>query len=195
MCLVAVKQPYVLQILYDEDGPNPREDYDNFGKLMCWHSRYNLGDKHDYSTPRDFLEQLVTDSIQAKDIVAYVKDGKDNGVKLEYNRSAYEWTVTSYDNYFKKWFTDCTVQGKLKDNMDELAEGIIGALPMNSLLSLAQQKNRILEANLYDHSVLRMSTSSFLGRAQHAEWDSGQVGWVYASHEDIKKNTAALPLK
>ena len=32
-----------------------------------------------------------------------------------------------------------------------------------------------------------MSASSFLGRTQHAEWDSGQVGWIYATAEDIQK--------
>lgn len=32
---------------------------------------------------------------------------------------------------------------------------------------------------LYDHSVQHLSTESFVGRAQHAEWDSGQVGFVY----------------
>jgi len=192
MCLVAVKQPYVLQIMYDEDGPNSRVDYDNFGKMMCWHSRYNLGDEHDHRDPRSFLEQLVTDSIPPKDIVAYVKDGKADDVKLEYDRAAHAWTVTSYDNYFKKWFTDCTFEGKLQDGIDKLAEGITGALYIKDLLELAQQKNCILEVNLYDHSILRMSTSSFIGRAQHAEWDSGQVGWIYASHEDVKNEYGSI---
>lgn len=32
---------------------------------------------------------------------------------------------------------------------------------------------------LYDHSMQSMSTRSFLGRALHAEWDSGQVGFIY----------------
>lgn len=32
-----------------------------------------------------------------------------------------------------------------------------------------------------------MSTESFSGRAPHAEWDSGQVGWIYVSKEDALK--------
>lgn len=36
---------------------------------------------------------------------------------------------------------------------------------------------------LYDHSVLRMSTASWEGRAQHASWDSGIVGVVYITRE------------
>lgn len=40
---------------------------------------------------------------------------------------------------------------------------------------------------LYDHSGITISTESFVGRAQHAEWDSGQVGWIYATKETIRK--------
>ncbi len=40
---------------------------------------------------------------------------------------------------------------------------------------------------LYDHSGISMSTRSYLGRAQHAEWDSGQVGFIYITKERIKK--------
>ena len=45
----------------------------------------------------------------------------------------------------------------------------------------------ILPVYLYDHSGLAMSTGSFLGRAPHADWDSGQVGYIYATSEDILK--------
>lgn len=33
--LVALKQPYLLQVMYDTEPLNPREDYDNFGHMMC----------------------------------------------------------------------------------------------------------------------------------------------------------------
>lgn len=32
---------------------------------------------------------------------------------------------------------------------------------------------------MYDHSAIALSIGSFIGRAQHAEWDSGQIGWAY----------------
>ena len=62
----------------------------------------------------------------------------------------------------------------------------------SDLYTLAAEKNIILPLNLYDHSMLSMSTSSFLGRAQHAEWDSGQVGWIYATPQDIEKEYGSL---
>jgi len=44
-----------LRIMPDPNPPNPRES-DNLGKMICWHSRYNLGDRHDFATPQDFHE-------------------------------------------------------------------------------------------------------------------------------------------
>ena len=43
--LTATRGPYVLVIQPDDDPFNPRED-DNFGKMVCFHRRYHLGDHH-----------------------------------------------------------------------------------------------------------------------------------------------------
>jgi len=45
----------------------------------------------------------------------------------------------------------------------------------------------VLPLYLYDHSVQRISTESFVGRAQHAEWDSGKLGFIYATAAAIRK--------
>lgn len=39
--------PVTAEIFQDEDPRNPRTDYDNFGTMVCFHGRYDLGDKHD----------------------------------------------------------------------------------------------------------------------------------------------------
>ena len=46
----------------------------------------------------------------------------------------------------------------------------------------------MLPLYLYDHSGISMSTRSFVGRAPHAGWDSGQVGWIYCTKEAIREN-------
>ena len=38
---------YLIEIIQDDYTESPRE-WDNLGKMICFHSRYNLGDKHDY---------------------------------------------------------------------------------------------------------------------------------------------------
>lgn len=36
---------YKIEIDQDSDYPNIREEYDNLGTMVCFHSRYNLGDE------------------------------------------------------------------------------------------------------------------------------------------------------
>jgi hypothetical protein len=48
----------ILKIYYDESCPDPRE-WDNLGTMVCWHRRYNLGDKHNYRDPDDFWTSLA----------------------------------------------------------------------------------------------------------------------------------------
>jgi hypothetical protein len=36
-----------VNIKRDSDPCNPREEFDNLGTMVCFHSRYNLGDKHE----------------------------------------------------------------------------------------------------------------------------------------------------
>lgn len=49
----AENENYRLEILPDDSGESPRQ-WDNLGTMVCWHSRYNLGDEHGYGEPADF---------------------------------------------------------------------------------------------------------------------------------------------
>jgi hypothetical protein len=40
-------EKYTLTIDVDENPSDPRED-DNLTKMICFHKKYTLGDKHDY---------------------------------------------------------------------------------------------------------------------------------------------------
>lgn len=128
-------ETYRVTIFYDHNAESPRE-WDNIGTMVCWHRRYNLGDKHSYNEPRDFLLDLAQQANEGCDRCA-------NG--------------------------DC-------DMFDELG--------LDDLLTLVKQKFIILPLYLYDHSGITMSTSDFGDR-----WDSGQVGWIYASKEKFINET------
>lgn len=192
MSMIAYKAPYLLQIMVDDEPMNPRTDWDNFGHMVCWHRHYNLGDEHHFEDSNDLLKQLVRDSVSPDTVIELVKSGKADRVKLEYDRSAGSWEISSYDRHFKKWFSEAAFAGTLDANRQDIFESLVDTLLNADLYTLAAEKNIILPLNLYDHSMLRMSTSSFLGRAQHAEWDSGQVGWIYATPEDIEKEYGGL---
>lgn len=42
-----------IEIYQDEDPKNPRTECDNLGVMVCLHTRYNLGDNHEYRS-KDF---------------------------------------------------------------------------------------------------------------------------------------------
>ena len=186
MSLVALKQPYLLQVMYDDEPLNPREDYDNFGHMMCWHRRYNLGDENRFADPNDFLMNLVKRTASEYAIIRYARFGKSDTIRLSYDRSAHGWSIESYNSYFKKWYREDFVEGRLEDNTSDVADCLIEAMSDSDLLKIASAENVILPLNLYDHSGLRMSADSFIRKAQHAEWDSGQVGWIYATASEIR---------
>lgn len=39
---------YLIEVVQDSDPEDPRT-WENLGKMVCFHRKYNLGDKHDYS--------------------------------------------------------------------------------------------------------------------------------------------------
>jgi hypothetical protein len=55
-------------------------------------------------------------------------------------------------------------------------------LELNALFERATRQAVILPLYLYDHSGITMNTTGF-----HCPWDSGQVGYTYATLEDVRK--------
>jgi len=50
-----------VKIFPDEDPSNPRTEWDNLDHMICWHRRYNLGDKHQFSDPQGFRDFLKSE--------------------------------------------------------------------------------------------------------------------------------------
>lgn len=47
-----------LEIVQDTMPKNPRKEYDNFATMVCWHSKYDLGDKHNFSNVYEFKDEV-----------------------------------------------------------------------------------------------------------------------------------------
>ena len=54
----ATKAPYVLTVQPDDFFPNPRREDENFGTMICFHRRYNLGDEHEYKDSDELIKDL-----------------------------------------------------------------------------------------------------------------------------------------
>lgn len=57
---------YEIKIEHDDDPMNPRTDWDNVTTIICFHSRYDLGDKTDYKSSQfdgwdELKEQIESD--------------------------------------------------------------------------------------------------------------------------------------
>lgn len=116
---------FSVRLEQDTDPSNPRED-DNFGHMVCFHSRYSLG---------------------------------DDGVGTNGKRTS-------------RQFSDPEA---FREFVEDKANGVAVCLALY----------------LYDHSgiTMRVSDGGNPFRAFDSdEWDSGQVGWIYATREDIKAN-------
>jgi hypothetical protein len=188
--MIAKSGQFVVTVEFDNDPLDPREQYDNFGHMVCWHRRYSLGDKHGYDSPEKFLSELVHDNTgnaERKKIIADVKRGEYDGMKLEYNRSSREWELNVYCDFLKKWFTEYTFDAPLENNLDLVFDAIVENMSMDALVSITGDVAVILPLYLYDHSGITMNTTGFSCR-----WDSGQVGWIYATKDEIRKEYGKL---
>jgi hypothetical protein len=101
---------YLIEIFPDNNPESPRE-WSNLGTMICFHTRYDLGDKHGY-------------------------DHKD----------------------YSGW--------------KEMEKAIVKENNVGVILPLY----------LYDHSGITISTTPF-----SCGWDSGKIGFIYVSKEDVLK--------
>lgn len=186
MSLVALKQPYLLQVMYDTEPLNPREDYDNFGHMMCWHRRYNLGDGNHFEAPRDFLMNLVKRTASDQDIIRYVRSGKSDDIRLTYDGSSHGWAIECRNDYFRIWYREDFVEGRLEDNTRDVADRLVGAMSDSDLLKIASAENVMLSLNLHDVSCLRMTANPPTEETGYAGRGSGRVGWIYATASEIR---------
>lgn len=177
-----------LRVVQAPASYHPRDDYDgNIGKMMCWHENYRLGDyeKNTFETPDDFVNSLVRDHVAEKTVMNFVKRKQtSNNLSLQYNRSEKKWELWGY--YTVWWNGQKIHHGDIAsaDSLEDLVDDIIEALPTKDKWALLEKHAKIiyLPLNLLDHSGLSISTGDF-----GDPWDSGQVGYIYASYEDAKK--------
>src|SRR3990167_995153 len=50
-----------IELHQDELMESPR-GWDNLGTMVCFHSRYRLGDSHNFESPKDFQEQITEEA-------------------------------------------------------------------------------------------------------------------------------------
>ena len=206
LLLVGQKNGYTLKVVYDEDPENPRKDVENFGTMMCWHSRYSLGDEHSYTAPDDFLRAQLFSSLCATPNVVYdfIKAGKAKNACIKHNKRTQETELYERSNRPMSDDKDApraliepavvTYPTKLeKDGSvpDWFLDNCLDLLSVGEMMAITELTDEffILPLYLYDHSGITMNTTGFA-----CQWDSGQVGWIYVEKDAILKNWVAEEL-
>jgi hypothetical protein len=68
---------YSINIMQDLDPLDPRTDWEPLGTMICFHRRYNLGDKHSYSNPNDLRRSMAREADpRIEDRIEYWETGK-----------------------------------------------------------------------------------------------------------------------
>ncbi|MCX7610241.1 MAG: hypothetical protein N2043_01465 [Ignavibacterium sp.] len=176
---------YFIYIAHDPFPSNPRHFEENIAHFIFWHSRYNLGDKHYYKSPREFLEDLAVKLI-SKDQLDEIVEQKFSNVHYYFDEDTEKWYITDgvdmlYDEAFNLLDEAFDYLETEKDfyRNDEWSE----QLSDEELMSIIKQNALIVPVYMYDHSGISLSMIPFSCR-----FDSGQVGWAYVIHKDIKKH-------
>lgn len=82
-----------LEIYQDENPENPRE-WDNLGVMVCFHKRYDLGDRHDYKKEDyngwdELGEQIIKDNPECTIMPLYLYD--HSGLVISTGRFSCPW--------------------------------------------------------------------------------------------------------
>ena len=171
---------YQIDVFYEEDADSPRDFDCNVAKMVCWHNRYNLGDKHDWSEPKDFLASMANKYVPTMKLINYVRKECDY-LRVEYNKSDHLWYAEKRTNYWKDTWETLSVRFCSNGmDKDELYDVLLDEMMFDDLIDMLRPYVYIDMLSLYDHSGITM----YVG-GPCDQWDSGYVGFAY-----IEKSTA-----
>lgn len=193
----------VIERDYDAYSPRDPSYQENLGKMICWHSRYNLGDNHDFKNSREFAERLADNYLTMKDIFKAIKAGKIEDLRFK-EADSYQITGEMDSTHLqlqanigypgnKSWKDiDWHVSNEMESLSDGEMEDLLACMESRDIMNLLSESDKLVikPVYLYDHSGLAVSTGSFIGRAHHAEWDSGIIGFIYMDKETAMKELA-----
>ena len=187
-------------IVERDDYPDNPRSWDNIGTMVCFHSRYNLGDKHYYGSPAEFLLDLLNNADLGGIEGAAREDIFEAGSGI-FEEVYYFWLETQCKqdvrdvlDFLKDEYESFSMESigrfLVRENWDLFIDCVSWVSPrdieVNELYYLVRATDQyvILPLYLYDHSGITISTRPF-----SCPWDSGQVGWIYASKDTFREMT------
>ena len=117
---------YIVKVVQDEDPINPREEWGNLCTMICFHRRYNLGDKHNH-TPETIADMLERNkkTIFYRPLYLYDHSGitiSTAPFSCRWDSGQVGWIYVERDKFLKE-FGFKKMTKKAKERLEELFVG------------------------------------------------------------------------
>lgn len=186
---------YVTEIAPDKMPFNPRKEMDHDGVMVCFHGRYDLGDKHGFSVPGDFSD-FMRDNPSLIYLPLYLYD--HSGITISTSPFSCSWDsgqvgyiygdpkdgvtedslrseVSEYDMYLTGdvW---CIV---IKDKDGDVVDSLSGVYGYDYAVKGAEEMTELMQGppRLYKDSCCH-TDEQYLGRA---------VSYSFSTYADLKE--------
>lgn len=138
-----------LKIERDEWCSSPRE-WDNLGTMVCFHSRYDLGDKHDYnSSDYDSWEEMKNAIIKNEDVAEilpiYLYD--HSGITISTSPFGCRWDsgqigwIYTTKEQSRRWFLAKRITKRIKRHINEI------------LIAEVEEYDQYIRGNCYCYTI------------------------------------------
>ena len=171
---------YVIEWAYDPDVESPRESCDNLGHMYAWGRGFCSPDFNPYSDETDFVRDMLQEHFTHDELLDVVRQGYFESLRLVKGNDGEERLQAFYKSYLtgREDWDDVEDYNEWHDT-EELASAICGCAEAPKLLGT---KGVILTVYRFEHSDVSYSTSPY-----NDPWDSGAVGFIWASDDDITR--------
>ncbi|MGA3116531.1 MAG: hypothetical protein ABSF90_19080 [Syntrophobacteraceae bacterium] len=142
---------HIINIFPDEDAPNPREEFDHLGTMVCFHRRYNLGDRHEFRSPGEFMEFLKEEKPICLPLYLFVHSGATMSTESDRFRACdpqgWDWGMLGYIYVTKE-------NVRTEYNVNRVSRKILEKVT-KLLQSEVQEYDHYLTGNVYGYEITK----------------------------------------
>jgi len=136
------KENYILEIFPDEPRESPRE-WDNLGTMICFHRRYNLGDRHNFSLEE--AEEMVKGEDICVSLPLYLYD--HGGITMSTGSFSCKW-----DSGQVGWIFVTKEQVRKEYEVEEISKDLIEKVT-NVLQGEVETYDQYLTGDVYGYRI------------------------------------------